>query len=95
MGVSVRSPGARQRPKLAIHGRCARIAGLVDPKLVRLRSVITATLSDSEGTVNEAACDVSGGFPVEVSSNMPGPSVPAGQIRLRPWALYDLFFYYP
>lgn len=60
-----------------ISGKCPRVAGLSDAKLVCVQSVITAALSESEGTVSEAICDVHDGFPVEASPDAPGLSAKA------------------
>lgn len=55
-------------------GECACVVMLVDAELVRVRSVITAALSENEGTISEAICDVRRGFPVEASSDVPSLS---------------------
>lgn len=52
-----------------VSGEHASVAGLTDADLVSVRSFITAALSESEGTVREAMCDVRDGFTVETSSD--------------------------
>lgn len=48
-------------------GERVRFAGLVDSELIRIRSVTTAALLESEGTVRDAICNLHDGFPVELS----------------------------
>lgn len=49
---------------------CAQVAELVDGALICILSIIPAGLSESEGTVSEAICDVCDNFPVEASSDV-------------------------
>lgn len=51
------------------------VAGLVNADLVRFRCIINAALSESDGMVIEAICDVSDDFHFEASSDAPGSSV--------------------
>lgn len=50
------------------------VAGMVEADLVLVPLVISASLSESEGSVSEAIRDVLDGFPVEASSDAPGLS---------------------
>lgn len=52
----------------------ACVEGLVDAELAPVRSLSVLALSESEGTANEAICNVLDGFPVEGSSDAPGSS---------------------
>lgn len=52
----------------------ARVADPLDAELIGLRSVITALVPESEGTVSKAILDVHSGSPVEASSGARGPS---------------------
>lgn len=63
-----------KRLNRTIGGERACLAGLVDAELVRIRSVITAAILESERMVSEAICDVHDGLPAEASSDEPGPS---------------------
>lgn len=54
-------------------GKSVRVEGLVDAELVRVLSIITGALSESEGTIIQAKLGVHDGFPVRASSDAPGP----------------------
>lgn len=56
-------------------GKRGRGLGRVDADRVRIRSVITAGLSESKRTVTEAICDGRNGLLVEASFKVPGPSI--------------------
>lgn len=55
-------------------GGQAGVAGLFDAELVSVRWVITAAMSEREGTVSEAIYNVIDRFPFEASSDMPSLS---------------------
>lgn len=57
-----------------VSGQRARVVELVNAESICVLLVITAALSESEGTVSEAICHVYDGFPVEASSDAPAPS---------------------
>lgn len=50
------------------------VAELVDGELIRVRLVITAALSEIEGRVTEAICEMCDGFFVEASYGALDPS---------------------
>lgn len=52
----------------------AEVVGLIDTELARLWSVNTVALSEREGKVREAICNVGDGFLVEQFSDALGPS---------------------
>lgn len=54
-----------------VGGDCAHIAELVERELIG-RSIISAALLESEGTVSEAICSVCDSFSVEAFSDAPG-----------------------
>lgn len=56
-----------------VDGERVRVSGLVDAKLVHVRCDLTAALSESEGWVSEAICNLHDGFLVKASSEAPGP----------------------
>lgn len=58
----------------AVPGKHACIAELVGTKFIRIWSVITSAMSESEGTVSKAICNLLDSFPVQASSDGPGPS---------------------
>lgn len=55
-------------------GEHARVTELLKAELVRVLSVITAALSESEGKVSNALCGVRDGFPVDACFDTPAPS---------------------
>lgn len=54
-------------------GKRASVAGLVRAYLVSVQSVISAAVSEEEGTFFTAICHVSDGFPVKRSFDAPDP----------------------
>lgn len=66
--------------------------GFAEAELVGIRSVLTAALSESEGTVREAIWNsvLVFHFPVEGSSDAPGPSA-RGSSDPALGSLYDPF----
>lgn len=57
-----------------VNGEGMQVAHLVDVELWKVCLVITAALSESEGTVDDAIADVRDCFPIEAFCGVPGPS---------------------
>lgn len=61
-------------PNRTVGSKRVCVVGLIDAKLERVWLVITAVLSEKEGTVSEAICNVRNSFSVKASYDVKGQS---------------------
>lgn len=80
-------------PNWIFGGERVRMAVLVNAELACVWLVITSALSESEGLVSKAICDVGKIFPVEAFSHALDPSAGIRLIRAKCRSLHDLFFF--
>lgn len=75
-----------------VGGESAHVAGCIDAELVRIWSVISAPVSESEGTVSGAICSLHDDVPVEASSDARVGLRVVCLIMLRCCSLYHFLF---
>lgn len=76
--------------RVPFHGELVPVTGLINTELVRVWSVITASLSDSNGTASEENCIVHDCFVVDASSEANSLFARARIILLTSFSLCDI-----
>lgn len=75
-----------------VDGKWAGVGELTDEELIRVHWVNSATLSDSEGTVIEAICEMRDKLPVQMYSGALSRPWDVCPIKFKFRSLHDPFF---